>query len=320
MRVLFRFLVLIAALAVPHFSAPAAPTTADIAPVTGPLSIPFDPPIGQKLRYRAQKSDEKDGRARLSWEIYDASFQKVGDGYQLTITPVDSGTDGEKSAAQIAFENRIKELTKRPFVVKVTEDGTISGVVDEAKLWADIEKAVAAAVAESKDETERKALQFVSNMFKDMPPEARTGLLIKDLQPLVEFAAADLEEAADILPFEFETASAFNTKTTMEGTISVLGADEEVAVFSIVSRISPDSLKKMTSEMFSKLPVDPAKRKEAEASIAALKHMRHENRSEYMVSRTDGMLLKFTANEEISVEAEGKNDHRITTKTLTRVD
>lgn len=320
MRVSPVFLSLLMLFAAPSWTASAAPTTEDVAPFSGPLAIPFEPPLGKNLRYRAEKSDQKNGTPRLSWEVFDASFSKHGDGYRLTVTPIDSGTDGQKSAGQIAFEKKIQELTKRPFVVEISADGTISGLVDEAKYWTEIERALIAAANESADDNERKALTFVSSMFKDMPPEAKAGLLTQDLAPLVEFAAADLEEAGDVVPFEFETTSMFNTKVAMEGTISVLGADDDVAIFSIVSRIAPDALKKVTAELFAKLPVDPAKKSEAEAALAAMKHMRHETRGKYAVSRADGTLIQFTGNQEISVESGGKNDHQIVTKTLTRVD
>ncbi|MES2903678.1 MAG: hypothetical protein V4696_05780 [Pseudomonadota bacterium] len=320
MHFAFRCLLVVAALALPLSHSSATPLTTDVAPASGPLVIPFTPPVGEKIRYRWQKTDSKDGKSRLSWEIYDASFEKAGKGYRLTITPIDGGTDGKKSAAQIAFEKKLKELTKRPFIVEVSEDASISSVVDEARFWGDIERAMTTTVAGTPDQNERKAIQFVRAFFTDMSAEARTSLLIKDLQPLMEFAATDLEEAADILPFEFETTSAFNTKITMEGTVSVLGFDDDVAVFSLVSRLSPESLRKATAELLSKLPVDWEKMTEAQAAIDAVKHMRHENRNEYVVSRKDGMLLKFTSTEEVSVEAEGKTDHRITTKTLTRID
>lgn len=156
MRVVSHFLLLIAALAVPLSHSLATPLTTDVAPASGPLAIPFAPPIGEKLRYRWEKSDNKDGKARLSWEVYDASFAKAGKSYRLTITPVDDGTDGQKSAAQISFEKKLNELTKRPFVVELAEDATISGVVDEARFWGDIESAMASAVAGAIDENERK--------------------------------------------------------------------------------------------------------------------------------------------------------------------
>lgn len=299
----------------------AAPTTADVAAIEGPLAIPFDPPTDRSLRYRWQEVKEKDGKSERSWQIYDAKFAKSAGGFKLTITPIDNGDDGDKSQAQKAVEKRLADLMRKPYVVDLAKDGSIRAIVDEDKYFREIVEAFQAALAESRDETDRKALQFGVTMIQGLSPEARHNLMIEHIQPLVEFASTDFEEAADILQFDFEAESLFNSKLPMDGTISVLGADDDVAVFSIVSRLAPEGAKKATAELLAKLAPELATSASAKMN-AAIAGMRfdHETRSEYAVSRHDGTLINFTSSEKINVEAEGKTERRITTKSLTLVD
>lgn len=300
----------------------AAPTTADFAPIEGPLAIPFNPPTDRSLRYRWQEVKEEDGKSERSWHIYDARFSKAADGFELRITPIENGDDGDKSEAQKAVEKRLEGLIRKPYVVDLAEDGSIRSIVDEDKYFREIVTAFEAALAESRDERDRKVLQFGVNMIKGLSAEARHNLMVEDLQPLAEFAAVDLEEAADILQFEFEAESIFNTKMPMDGTISVLGADDDVAVFSIVSRLAPEGVRKATANLMEKLLVDQATDASKAKMNSAIADMRidHETRSEYLVSRHDGTLINFTSSEKIIVDADGKSERRTTTKSLSLLD
>ena len=321
MRTIFLALSFVLAATLGSLPAGAAPTTADIVAIEGPLAIPFNPPTDRPLRYRWQEVKEKDGKSERSWQIYDAKFSKSANGYELTITPIDNGDDGDKSEAQKAVQKRLADLMRKPYVVELAKDGSIRAIVNEDKYFGEIVKAFQAALEESRDETDRKVLQFGVNMIQGLSPEARHNLMIEDIQPLVEFAATDFEEAADILQFDFEAESLFNSKMPMDGTISVLGADDDIAVFSIVSRLAPEGAKKATAELLVKLAPELATSASAKMN-AAIAGMRfdHETRSEYAVSRHDGTLINFTSSEKINVEAEGKTERRITTKSLTLVD
>jgi len=298
--------------------ATAAPTTADIAAIEGPLAIPFNPPTDRPLRYRWQEVKEKDGKSERSWEISDVNFSKSADGYAMTITPIDNGDDGDKSEAQKAVEKRLADLMRRPYVVDLAKDGSIRAIVDEDKYFREIVAAFESALAESRDETDQKVLQFGLNMIRGLSAEARHSLMVEDIQPLIEFGGTDFEEAADIRQFEFEAESLFNSKMPMDGTVSVLGADDDVAVFSIVARIAPEGAKKATAALLEKLVPDQAtgaSKAKMDTAIAALR-FDHEARSEYAVSRVDGTLVNFTSSEKISVEADGKSERRTTTKTI----
>lgn len=299
-----------------------APTTVDVAPIEGPLVIPFSPPTDRSLRYRWQEVEEKDGKSERSWHIYDAKFSKSSNGFELTITPIDNGDDGDKSESRKAIEKRLEDLSRKPYVVELEEDGSIRSIVDEDKYFREIVKAFEGAIADSKDEKDRKVLQFAMKLIQDLSAEAWHNLMLEDIQPLVEFAVADFEEAADILQFEFEAESVFNSKMPMEGTISVLGADDDVALFSIVSRLAPEGVKKATANLMEKLLPDQGTDASKSKMISAIAEMRfdHETRSEYLVSRRDGTLIEFTSSEKITVDADGKTERRTTTKTLSLLD
>ena len=124
-----KFWLAAAMVAMPILPVTAAPTVPAAQQEAVTALIPFDPPLDATLRYRWEKSIQKDGKTDLNWIVYDCRFEKSGDGYRLTVNPVSSGSN-ETDPAKIAMMKRIEELTRRPFILRLDGEGVIKEVED----------------------------------------------------------------------------------------------------------------------------------------------------------------------------------------------
>ena len=89
--------------------------------------IPFDPPLGEALRYRSERSLEKNGKTTLNWAVNDYTFEETEEGYRLTVTPV-SGGSNETDPEAIAFVKLLSDLTRIPYVVQISPEVEIVGL------------------------------------------------------------------------------------------------------------------------------------------------------------------------------------------------
>ena len=323
MRFLYALL-LVAYMFVGRSPVVALPTTTSGTHVTGPISTPFDPPINTPTRYLFEKIQEKDGKSTRSWTTYDAVFAERPEGYRLTITPIDSGNDRERDKMSEAIYKRLNRIENRPFVVEIGDDLRISGIVDIDRLWNEIVTAVRETAKDpALGKKDRDIASFTAEFLLNMPKEARLAKLLEPVQPLVEFAGVQIDDASKPIPFETETASPLGGKIKMDGTISVLKADDAETEFAIVSQISRESLDAMlkvavgqTDKHFGNS--QPQSQPQLDKIVAALNRFEIVDRANYRLATENGMLIAYTNARSTVVKAQGESGRIQATWRLTR--
>ena len=307
----------------PLQSAAAAPAVPGPAQQATKALIPFDPPLDTVLRYRWEKSIEKDGRTDLHWSIADYRFEQTDNGYRLTVTPVSSGSN-ETDPTKIAMMKRIEELTRRPFVLRLDDLGSIQEVEDADFYWSTIFRVLKeelARVAGNDTEAEiRAAMENVLAMFERMPAEVRQAVMTEEVQPLVEFANTETEIGKPITA-TIESSSPFGGKINRDVTINLAKVEDAMAFLTIRSAVPREQLDKLMKSFVSQLTtLKPEQRKAAEDGLAALKGFRHETLSDYEVSTVDGMLERFQSTETVEANDKNKAKKKITTRSMQRID
>ncbi len=143
--------------AVPAVASDATETAAAVA------SIPFDPPLGERLRFRSEKTVQKDDKSQTHWSIADVQFEESAGGYRLTVTPVQQGT-GSTDPMVKQIEQKLSHLTSRPYVLNVSSEAVITGFEDADLYWSAIFKAIEAVISD------------LAKPGDPLPPQVRTAL------------------------------------------------------------------------------------------------------------------------------------------------
>ena len=305
----------------PVMAAPAVPVAAPQPSTT--VQILFDPPLDTVIRYRSEKTVQKDGKTDMSWSVSDYRFEETEQGYRLTVTPVSFGSN-ETDPARLAIMKRIDELTRRPFVLRLDADGAIEKLEDADFYWSTIFKVLKEELAKgdskAPNENAKKMIRQVLSVFENMPKESRLALLTEDVQPLVEFANTEFDTNEPISA-SVETASPFGGILNREVTISVRKVEGPIASLSIRTSIPRAELLKLVESMLSKFEAFPPERRaEAEAGIAGLEGFRSDTAADYDVSVEDGMLERFRSTETIEVSDKAEKRLKVTTQSMDRID
>lgn len=286
-------------------------------------SVPFIPPLDAPLRYRWEKTVEKDGKTTMQWSISDFQFAENDTGYRLTITPVSSGSN-ETDPDRLALEKKLEGLLNLPFVLRLDDSGTIEQLENGEKYWSTImtvlREELVRMSSEAGSDAARQAVTAVMEMFEKMPADARLALLTEGVQPVVEFGNTETEVGKPL-------------RTTVEGTsplggtikrdvaISLVKIIDQTAYLSVRSTIPRAELDKVTAavvERFAQLPID--KRSELKAGLSALANFRHDTTSDYQLSLEDGMLNKFLSTEIVEVDDKAAKRRRVTTRSIELVN
>ncbi len=302
-------------------AAPTAPATALQQSET--ILIPFDPPLDVTLRYRSERTIQKDGKTNMSWSVSDYRFQESHKGYRLTVTPVSFGSN-ETDPAMLAILKRIEELTRRPFVLLLNADGAIEELEDADFYWSTIFKVLKEEIAKgdskAPDGNAKRMIRQMLSVFENMPVENRLALLTEDVQPLVEFANTEFDTNEPVSA-SVESSSPFGGVLNREVTISVRKVEGPIASLTIRSSIPRAELIKLVESMLSKFEAfPPEKRAEAKAGIAGLEGFRSDAAADYDVSIEDGMLERFRSNETIEVSDKSGKRLKVTTQSMDRID
>lgn len=286
-------------------------------------SVPFAPPLDAPLRYRWEKTVDKDGKIAMSWSVSDYRFTEFDKGYRLTITPVSAGSN-ESDPDRLALEKKLEALINLPFVLRLDENGSIEQLENAEKYWSTIMVVLREELTRmsNKDDSinSRQAVKAVMEMFEKMPAEARLALLIEGVQPVVEFGNTETETGKPLLT-TVEGASPFGGTIKRNMVISLAKIADQTAYLSVRSTIPRGELEKLTTtvvERFAQLPGD--KRSEMKAGLAALADFRHDTTSDYQVSLEDGMLLKFHSIETVEVSEKAAKRRRVTTRSIALID
>lgn len=286
------------------------------------IIIPFDPPLGESLRYRWEQADKKDGETTLSWSIDSYRFDESEGGYRLTVEPVSSGSN-EKDPAMLELAKKLDELTKLPFVLRLNDDAKIVELERGDEYWDKIIAALTDVLAtmELKRPGQDKMIEAIIGLYKSMPAETRLAKLTEPIQPLVEFAWTEPTIGEPILTTT-ETNSPLGL-VKQNVAITLTKVSDGFAHVTIRSSISAAELKKLTSAMFDRLNNGALSAEEiskVKSQLAALENFGAETVSDYKISTEDGMLESFLSTQTISVTVDEKRDQRVKTLSVTRVD
>ena len=284
------------------------------------IVIPFDPPLDQPLRYRSQKSDERDGKTTLSWSVSDFTFQDHGEGFRLSVETVSSGSN-DTDPKRAAFMKKLEELIDVPYSVLVSDSAEVIEVEHGDDVWNKIWSALDGAVAEKTyTAEEREAVQAMLSMFRNLPAETRLTHLAEPVLPLLEFGRTEYT-IGDPISFEVENESPFGGTITRDVVVSLTKVEKGLAHFTIRSSIPGTELEKLARGMIDKtgLKIDEKDRASAEDSLAGLAGVKNETVADYRVSLEDGMLESFQSTETTSFVENGKTSRRVKAEAMTRV-
>lgn len=295
----------------------AAPAAQPMQQAAAIADIPFDPPLRTKIRYRWERRLQQGARTELLWSVYEYRFDAADSGYRLTLTPVSWGTN-ETDPAKLSFAKRLDELIRRPFSLRLDEDGQIEAFEDADRYWQEI---FGLLDQEGRDNPAlRAAMQDVVAMYRRMPAEVRQSMLIKEILPVVEFGNTQTEVGKPLVA-SLEGQSPFGGSISREMTITLNKVGESSAYLTTTSTVPRAELEKMMQAMLTQLTSLPAdKRAEAEKEVAALREFRHDTTADYEVSLADGLLVKYRSTETIEVGDRDRMERRVTTRTISRLD
>ncbi|CAA9532423.1 MAG: hypothetical protein AVDCRST_MAG31-2485 [uncultured Sphingomonas sp.] len=284
-------------------------------------NIRFDPPIDKPLRYRWEKSIDKDGKIRTAWTISEYRFTRADEGFELRVTPIDGGTS-ETDPAMLAAYKRLEQLISRPFVLQLGADGTIERMKDQDHYWSAIISVLKQALdrgggKKSNEASFRAAVNGVVQLYETMPAEIRLNLLTESVQPIVEFGETETT-VGEPLTASLDTPSPFGGSLKQDVNIRLERVEGGKAHLAIGSSVPRAELQKLVKGLVAK--VLPGKDDaELTRGLAALEEYRHDTAANYVVSVGDGMLESYSSVETIQVADKGKTERRVTTRKLMQV-
>lgn len=286
------------------------------------ILIPFEPPFGEKLRYRWETTESRRGKTDMSWSVDDYRFEEAEGGYRLTVEPVSSGSN-EDDPLMLELQKRLAELTKLPFVLRLSEDAEIVELERSDEYWNKIIAALTGALKtmEPKRPGHDKMVEAVIGLYRDMTPETRLAKLTEPIQPLVEFGWTE-PSLAEPIQTELETSSPLGT-IKQKVSITLTKIEDGLAHLTIRSSVPTDELKKLTTAMFERLnngALTPDQVSTMKAQMAAARDFSVESVASYKVSTEDGMLESFQATQTITMTEKDQPERRVKTLSMKRVE
>lgn len=283
-------------------------------------TIPFDPPLGETLRFRGERTVEKDGKSEMGWWVSDYRFDAADDGYRLTITPVSSGS-GTQDPLKLALEKKLSELSAIPYVLSLSEAGEITAMENADHYWDRLISALDEAMSETLPTEKRPApevrrlLANVVDLYRNLPAETRLALLVEETQPVIEFGNTEWD--AEPVVAKIETPSPFGA-VAREIRISLKSVDRDVARLTLRSSIPRSDLEKVTSAFLQKTLGEALKdSSELDKAMSHLGSFTHETVADYDLSLADGLLVRLRSTETIEVvDGGGKLNRQVTTRSI----
>jgi hypothetical protein len=286
------------------------------------IEIPFDPPIGENLRYRHESTDTQKGRTTITWAVDRYRFDEADSGYRLTVEPVSAGSN-ESDPRKKEVLKRLEELTKRPFILRLDESGQIIEIENADEYWTKITQALRDVLSSGNQTAEMAGVvETVLKMFDQMPPAVRLAKLTEPIQPLFEFANTRTTEAQPIHE-QVETETPFGGMVKQDIVISLTDVSDGLAHLTIRATIPRAELERLTAaflEKFSGDAVKPDQIEKAKAVLAAMKDFKSETVADYRVWIEDGLLESFFSTQTISLNEGKETQVRIKTSSLKRLD
>lgn len=287
-------------------------------------TIVFDPPLDTPIRYRSEKIEAKGTITRSNWDISRYDFAKTGDGYRMTVTVEDSGSN-ETDPMMLRIERKLAELIQQPYVVTLTEGGAITGIENLSVYWTKIFDAFDEELRSPDNSLPAEArTAFASFLggFRSMPETTRLALMTEGLAPIVEFADTETTVGKPVHA-TVETDSPLGTKFQRDVYVNLDRIDGDDAVIRMHATIPPDEAKALSlayvEKMVATLKPGTVIPKDAFAKLTIV----HETQAEYQVSLIDGLLDSYSSTETIGVTTGEDTDARqgrITSRKIARID
>jgi hypothetical protein len=286
-------LALLAVIAEPgSIPAPAAPAQSE--PAARTVAIPFNPPLGEALRYRQTNEETRNGRpVSTSLELH-VTFTRDSVGYVMTT--------GYLLPQGMSATHPAIAVLMRPLSLRVSDQGEIVGMVDEAGYWAALDTIVDGLARNAGgDAAGAESLRgFIASM-RTMPEEARLALIARNLSPLIEYSATEMR-LNEVLEGSIEGLGPLGPVVQdVRTTLTEASASE--AVVQATYRLAPGQLEAMVRDLRARFGRAPNPR---DASLAA---MNVERRDTYRISLRTGLTevheAVTTASGEIGGEAGG---------------
>jgi hypothetical protein len=295
---MFRLLSLFAAFGI----IASAPATASVPRASPPppsraISIPFDPPLGETLVYRVSRSDPRNPqRAPVAVEMQ-LRFTRDVDGFILTmVTPLPAGAPDDETTRLIA----------RPFSVRLSPDGQLIGIVDDAGFWAALDNLA----ARNPDSAERRATEAVYARMRTLPPADLLAIIGSRFAPVIAFAGTNVTQGEIAQP-DSPTETVIG-RLTMHSRVISETVDDETARITIIGGVPPEQLTGGMSNMLHDLGPSGAARIQVHFTS-------YEDRANYVVSRRTGLAENFTSTRTITAEQDGVSESVVQTRELHRV-
>lgn len=223
-----------------------------------------------------------------------------------------------------ALYRRLAALLTRPFVLLVNETGEIVEIENEEQLWADIESALRIAIAEQSSMPENlRAMmtQFIS-LHTERSPDARRAELLREAQPIFEFASVDLALGA-IIRTEVPAEGLFGASITYQMAIRAERIDDGHLFLSVGGTAPPADLRAMAEQAVAAIEAAAGGTgvAGADGTRQRLQNIEIQMGSEatYEVELASGLTRRYHYVEHVSAEGEGLESHRTTTVTMTRI-
>lgn len=284
--------------------------------------IPFEPPLGETLRYRWERAEKRGDETTMSWSVDTYRFEEVEGGYRLFVEPVSSGSN-EDDPIMLELARKLDQLIKLPYVLRVNEDAEIVELERGDEYWAKIIEALTSALKtmEPKRPGHDKMIEGIIGLYSDMSPEARLAKLTEPVQPMVEFGWTEPSLAEPVIT-TLETASPLGP-VKQNISVTLTKVSDGFAHLTVRSSIPTEALRKLTSAMFDRMnngaipAADVAKLKMA---LAAAKDFNAETVADYKVSVEDGLLETFHSTQTITMTESDKPVRRTKSLSVTRIE
>ena len=301
------------------FAAPAA-----AAPKTdGPgetVAIPFDPPL-EDVKYRWQRTEERDGKVTMSWAVNLLTFEEIEDGHRLSVKALSSGSN-EADPEKLRVRAKLEELMDLPYVLRLNADAEIVELEAGDEYWTKIFQVMREALAKDKPTAnEAKAIEGVISVFQKMPPDVKLSKLTEPVQPLVEFGNVELTVGEPIVT-EIETASPFGGILKQNVALNLHKVVDGIAFLTIRSSVPREEFAKLMGAFIDQVGKfsDKAKPEEMKSQLATAEELKFETVADYQVSIADGMLRSYQEQRTVVAIAGKDKARQVRTTSVVRVE
>ena len=158
------------------------------------IAVPFAPPLGQALAYDIDLHRPVAGQESRFSAHRTLRFEQAEDGYRLHAVLESLDSDAPEAAAA-SFRAALPPLIGVAMRFRLDGQGKIVGLDDDEAIWTAVEQGLERMMAHFAADTPRhRAAQSVKALFAGLSREGRLALLAGEYQPLLLFAAGEVED------------------------------------------------------------------------------------------------------------------------------